>query len=638
MKFPFRRRQENSGASSQPEESKETVDDLIEEGNQLEDDGNAESALAIYQQAIAIAPESSRAHLNAGNALRLLGRPEEAVVRYRRSLELNPDFAGAHLNLGNVLISTGELTLATESYRTAVGLRPDWPEAWFGLGCALERIPSPERAVEAYAKALEFDPAHAKAAANLAGLLSSLGDARKARAVVAESMRRHPDDIPLLLAQAEIEKQLGECEAAAAAYKRALDIEPDDFAVRSSYLFALNFLDDIAVDALLTEHRKYGAILARGIAPVTRPSRNNSGRRLKIGYVSPDFRRHSVSCFIEPVLKYHDRSAVDVHCYYNHDTRDEITERFETLADHWLDIAGLDDADVARRIAADGVDILIDLAGHTNGNRLGVFARRPAPIQFTWLGYLCTTGVEAIDFRLCDAQTDPPGRAEAWQTEKPVRLPNAQWCYQPQVSPPQPGALPRLANGYWRFGSFNQASKLNTRLLNTWARLLAAIPDSHLRFVGITHAVMEEKIRAIFAAQGVAGDRLEIVGRIPIDTYFSHYREIDIALDSLPYNGATTTCDALLMGVPVATVAGDRAIARGGVSLLGAVGLTDWIAESPDELIAMCRTHTQDPERIASLRATLPATMRASALMDGPRFARDLEAVFRSAWSEHASA
>jgi protein O-GlcNAc transferase len=637
MRFPFRRRPENSSAPAAPESS-ETVDELIEKGNQLEDAGDGDSALKLYERAITIAPDSSRAHLNAGNALRLLGRSDDAVVEYRRSLALNPEFAGAHLNLGNVLIATGDFASAAESYRTATRLRPEWSEAWFGLGCALERVPAPDRAVEAYSKALDLDPEHAKVAANFAALLMSRGDAPGARGVVANALRLHPQDVPLLLAHAEIEKHLGECNAAAAAYRRALDIDPDDLDVRSSYLFALNFLDTIGTDVLLAEHRKYGALLAKRVEPVRLRARTHSDRPLKIGYVSPDFRRHSVSCFIEPLLRHHDRSVVDVHCYYNHDKRDDITLRFVGLADHWLDIAGVDDDAVAQHIADDGIDILVDLAGHTSGNRLGVFARKPAPIQFTWLGYLCTTGVDAIAFRLCDAHTDPPGRAEAWQTEKPARLPNAQWCYQPQVSPPEPGALPRLANGYWTFGSFNQASKLNTQLLQTWARLIDAIPGSHLRFVGIAQAVLEDKIRSIFAARGIADERLEIIGRIPIDAYFAHYREIDIALDSLPYNGATTTCDALLMGVPVATVAGNRSIARGGVSLLNAVGLTDWIAGSADELIAIVQAHTQDPHRLAALRATLPETMRASALMDGPRFAGDLEAVFHAAWNKRASA
>jgi protein O-GlcNAc transferase len=637
MKFPFRRRQENSNTPPPASESSETVEELIEKGNQLEDGGDGEAALKLYERAIAIAPESWRARLNAGNALRLLERFEEAVVQYRRSLELNPDFAGAHVNLGNALIETGDFASAAGSYRTAARLRPEWTEPWFGLGCALERVPSPDEAVEAYAKALALDPAHAKVAANLAGLLISRGDAREARSVVADSRLIHPENVPLLLAQAEIEKQLGECESAVATYRRALTIDPNDLAVRSSYLFALNFMDTVGADVLLAEHRKYGAMLAKRVEPVRLRTRTNSDRPLKIGYVSPDFRRHSVSCFIEPLLRHHDRSTVDVYCYYNHATRDEITLRFAGLADHWLDIAGVDDDAVAKRIADDGIDILVDLAGHTSSNRLGVFARKPAPIQFTWLGYLCTTGVEAIDFRLCDAHTDPPGRAEAWQTEKPLRMPNAQWCYQPQVSLPEPSALPRIANGYWTFGSFNQASKLNTQLLHTWARLLDAIPGSHVRFVGIAHALMEDKIRAIFAAQDIADDRLEIVARIPIDAYFAQYREIDIALDSLPYNGATTTCDALLMGVPVATLAGSRSIARGGVSLLSAVGLTDWIAGSADELVALAQTHTRDPERLAALRATLPDAMRSSALMDGPRFARDIEAVFRSVWKERSS-
>jgi predicted O-linked N-acetylglucosamine transferase (SPINDLY family) len=575
--------------------------------------------------------------LNAGNALRLLGRGGEAADAYRRSIRINPDFSGGHLNLGNVLIADpASLTAAAESYRSAVRLRPDWPEAWFGLGCALERVPDSDGAIDAYAEALRLDPDHAKSAVNLAGVLKNTGKTLAARKVIADILQRAPDNVHALLAQAEMDKQSGDCESALAAYRQVLAVQPDDDATASTFLFTLNFVPGISAETVLAEHRRYGESLARRTPMLPPRATANGHERLRIGYVSPDFRRHSVSCFVEPLLRYHDRSKVEVHCYYNHTTRDDITRRFIELSDRWHDIEGLDDDTVAQQIRADDIDILVDLAGHTTGNRLGVFARKPARVQCTWLGYLCTTGIQAIDYRMCDRNTDPEGVAEQWQVEMPLRLPDSQWCYQPQVSMPEPSTLPRLANGYWTFGSFNQSTKLNQQLLDDWARLLLSIPDSRLRILGITDETLEERIRATFSAQGVAEERVDVVGRIPIESYFSSYRDVDIALDSYPYNGATTTCDALLMGVPVASIAGDRAITRGGLSLLSTLGMSDWVGGSADELVEILRRQTQDPQRLAALRAELPARMRASPLMDGPRFARNVETLFREAWRRQA--
>lgn len=614
-----------------------SVDELIAQGNTREDAGDPQAALELYEQAALAEPKSWRAHLNAGNALRLLGRGSEAADAYRRSIRINPDFAGGYLNLGNVLMAeTASLAAATDSYRSAIRLRPDWPEAWFGLGCALERTPDSDGAIEAYKEALRLDPTHAKSAVNLAGVLKSTGNTLDARSVITDILQRVPGNVHALLAQAEMDKQSGDCESAVAAYRQVLALQPDDAATASTFLFTLNFVPGISAEAVLAEHRRYGESLARR-TPMLPPRANVRGReRLRIGYVSPDFRRHSVSCFVEPLLRYHDRSKVEVHCYYNHTTRDDITRRFIELSDHWHDIAGLDDEAVAQQIRADDVDILVDLAGHTTGNRLGVFARKPAPVQFTWLGYLCTTGLEAIDYRICDRHTDVEGVAEQWQVETPLRLPDSQWCYQPQVSLPEPSILPRLANGYWTFGSFNQSSKLNRQLLEDWARLLQRIPDSRLRILGITDETLENRIRVTFIAQGVAEERVDIVGRIPIESYLSCYRDVDIALDSYPYNGATTTCDALLMGVPVASIAGDRAITRGGLSLLTTLGLPDWVGGSAEELAEVLRHQTRDPQRLAALRTELPRRMRASPLMDGPRFARNMEPLFREAWQRRA--
>jgi predicted O-linked N-acetylglucosamine transferase (SPINDLY family) len=347
---------------------------------------------------------------------------------------------------------------------------------------------------------------------------------------------------------------------------------------------------------------------------------------LKIGYVSADFRGHPVSCFIESLLRHHDRHRFEVHCFYSFPVRDVITERLAALVEHWHEIAGLSDEDVARRVRDNGIDILVDLGGHTLHNRLGVFARRPAPVQMTWLGYLCTTGLRAIDYRLCDAYTDPPGEAESWQVETPLRLPHSQWCFQPQVDLPSVSALPWQRNGFWTFGSFNQESKLNVPALRTWAKVLLGIPGSRLRLVGVTCDLVEEMIRGVFAEHEVDASRIDIIGRLPIEQYFPAYAEVDIALDTFPYNGATTTCDALLMGVPVATVAGHRSIARGGVSLLTTMALTDWIAPSADALVDVIAAQVNDPQRLIALRQSLPDRMRASAVMDGAAFAQAVEA------------
>jgi predicted O-linked N-acetylglucosamine transferase (SPINDLY family) len=628
MKFLFRRR----AASGDPVPDGVAWEDLIAEGNALEDAGDAEGARVRYEHAVAAAPDAWRARLNLGNALRGLGRLDEAAAEYRHAIALQPEAAGPHFNLGNVLVALGDATAAAESYRAALRFRPDWPEGWFGLACALDRQGETDEAIAACEKALSLKPDHAAAVAMLAGLLQNSGDAKQASARLDDALRSAPDSLALLRAKAEIEKQTGHAAEAIDAYRRAIAVDPDDLALRNAFLFALNFDETLDAEAILAEHRAFGEHLEARVERMRVRAPRDASQRLRVGYLSPDFRRHSVSCFVEPLLRHHDRGAVEVHCYYNHEARDEITERFMTLADRWHDIVALDDDEVAQHIVDDGIDILVDLAGHTTGNRLAVFARKPAPLQFTWLGYLATTGLRTIDYRLCDARTDPSGVAERWQVETPARLPDAQWCYQPQVPLPAVTPLPRLSRGHWTFGSFNQASKLNPRLLLAWAELLAAIPDSRLRIVGAANDLFEANTRAVFENAGLAANRLELIGRIDIEAYFSTYAGVDIALDAFPYNGATTTCDALLMGVPVATIAGDRAIARGGKSLLGVLGLDDWVAESHEALVPMLLRQTADPQRLAVLRAELPQRMRASPLMDGPRFARGVEAVFRDAW------
>jgi predicted O-linked N-acetylglucosamine transferase (SPINDLY family) len=345
-----------------------------------------------------------------------------------------------------------------------------------------------------------------------------------------------------------------------------------------------------------------------------------------------------MACFIEPVLRLHDRQQFEVHCFYNHPTGDELTRRLAARADHWHDIAELDDESVAQRIRDNGIDLLIDLSGHTVGNRMGVFARKPAPLQFTWLGYLCTTGLATMDYRICDAYTDPLGAPGGPEAEKLARLPHSQWCYQPQAELPLASTLPMLRNGFLTLGSFNHEIKLNEAVIRAWMELLQAVPASRLRIFGVTTDILERRIRDACRALDIAGERVEVCGRVEIERYFALYGEVDVALDTFPFNGGTTTCDALIMGVPTVAVAGARALARGGVSLLSNIGLTNWIADSPREIVDVVKAQIADPHALAQLRAELPARMRASPLMDAPRFTQDLEALYRSAWQQLGAA
>ncbi|MBS0556598.1 MAG: tetratricopeptide repeat protein [Proteobacteria bacterium] len=610
--------------------SAQSPDVLIATGNAHEDRGEFETAREIYQRAVALSPDSARAHLNLGNALSALGNAGAALDCYRHAIELQANLLPAHLNVGALMLRTGDLAAAEAAYRRALEVDRGSAPAWTGLGCALDS--HSDEAGDAFFKALEFSPGHAGTVSRLAQWLRARGRARDALTHVRGALVMNPHDVVLLRTQGEILASVGEYADACAAYRHVLETAPQDWNAWSNLLWALNFLPCMDAQQILAEHRRYGEAIDRSLQTAQDAPARRERRRLKIGYVSADFRRHSVSCFIEPLLRHHDREVFEVHCFYNFAGGDEVTQRLFDLTEHWHDIAGMDDVEVAQRIRNNGIDILVDLAGHTAHNRLGVFARKPAPMQITWLGYLCTTGLRTMDYRLCDSHTDPVGVAEAWQVETPLRVQGSQWCYQPQVELPPPSPLPRLSNGYWTFGSFNQESKLNEPVLRAWAALLQAVPASRLRVLGVTCDLVRERICSIFGECGVAQARIDIDGRLPIDAYLAAYRDVDVALDTFPYNGATTTCDALLMGVPVATVAGDRAIARGGVSLLSTAGLADWIAPTPDALAVMVQAHLDDAQRLAALRAELPRRMRESPLMNGAAFAKNVEAVFEQAW------
>ncbi len=627
------------------------VTDLVAQGQALEDDGQVVEALGRYREALALQPDSVSALINQGNALLLLSDYDNAIASYRQALMLDVYSASAWLNLGNALMQSPSvdpasrarvLAEAEAAYRAALKARPDWVEAYFGLGCALEAGDAAEEACAAYRRALMLDPTHPGAAFNLADLSAQqlvkrreMGAARK---VLMDCLTQQPGQRRLLARLADLERDSGMLHSGLARLRQLVAAEPDDFPVHSVLLFALNYLPEISAQELFAAHQAYGCLAEQSIAPLPTRMACDPNRRLRIGYVSPDLRQHPVSVFLIPILRHHDRRQVEVFCYHNHDGEDEMTRKIRGLSDHWRAVAKLGDDRVAQQIVDDEIDLLIDLAGHTTGGRMTLFAQQPSPVQLTWLGYLGSTGLSRMHYRISDFHTDPVGQSDALHSETLLRLPGSQWCYEPQVPLPAPTPLPYLACGYWTFGSYNNGLKLNEAAFAAWAGVLDAFPDSRLRLFSIVNDALEQWVRASFVQHGISSDRIDCIGRIPIDQYFASASGVDIALDSFPYSGGTTTCDTLMMGLPVVTIAGERTLARSGVSLLNTLGLHEWIASSPQDLPTLLRRQLADPLRIAALREELPARMRNSPLMDAPRFTKNLEQCYREAWQQRCTA
>jgi predicted O-linked N-acetylglucosamine transferase (SPINDLY family) len=419
-------------------------------------------------------------------------------------------------------------------------------------------------------------------------------------------------------------------------------MKPDFSQAFSGLLFGLNYDDKLTNHYLFAAHREWDERYGQRVPTFTTYDNDRDAtRRLRIGYLSPDFREHSVAYFVESLLRGHDRQKVEVFCYAEVTRPDSVTTRLQGLADHWLVTVGLSDQRLAERIRTDGIDILVDVAGHTVGNRLLAFARKPSPVRVTWLGYPNTTGLKAIDYRLVDAVTDPVGEADAWASEALVRLEDGFLCYRGLRDGPEPTSPPCLRAGTVTFGSFNNPAKVSTATFDAWGKLLSRSPQARLILKGIWFA--DAATRALFLARlgerGVPAERVELLAWQPgAAEHLALYHQVDIALDPFPYNGTTTTCDALWMGVPVITLRGHRHAGRVGASLLTQVGLTDLIADSIEEYVELALALAGNPGRLDALRRTLRPRMATSPMCDEGAFACKMEAAFRSMWQHWCAA
>lgn len=528
-------------------------------------------AVELINKAIRASPGIPAFHCNLGNAYRNLNQCDSAIAAYRKAIQLDPTFEAAHSNLGNVLKDSGRLIEAIEHYRKALSLSPNFAGAYCNLGSAL--------------------------------------------------------------------KDMGEMEEALAYLRKALSLRPGYLKAQGNLLFTLSFYEASSPTEYLEAARSYGKMVLAQAAPYTSwhvlQFSLGAPHRLRVGLVSGDLNTHPVGYFLENILKHLDQARVELVAYSTSGLEDELTGRIKPYFSAWNMIAGMSDETVAQKIHADGIQILIDLAGHTAKNRLSVFAWKPAPVQVNWLGYWASTGVPGMDYLLADPISVPESNRVHF-TEAIWYLPETRVCFTPPTEPAAvlPGPLPAVKNGYITFGNFNKLAKINNRVVALWGRVMQAIPTARLRLqnIGVHASSTREQLLKRLSHEGISSERVTLSDMMPRDKYLAAYAEVDFILDTFPYTGGTTTCEALWMGVPTLTLAGNSIIGLQGASFLACVGLGDWVAKSEDDYVERALAHASDIDCLAHLRAGLRQQAQVSPLFDAPRFARQLENALFGMW------
>jgi len=648
--------------------SRRAAERLVAEGNRAEAAGRFSEACDRYQQALKILPGHAPAYLNLGIALEGAGDARAAREAYLATLEVDPGNPFAHFNLGKLLHAAGNHAEAVRQLRAALERKPDFTDARVVLASVLEAQADAEGAVATLQQVVAERPDYAGAWYNYALLLQKLNRVAEAEAAMRRAIELWPDRADLWLRQAEMLKALQRLPESEVALRRALALNPrmsggyrllasilsdqlrldealqvlaagrefdSDGYTRACELFMLNFDEGISTEALFERHKQFGAEVERLHPPTFHgfAGARDPERRLRIGYISGDFREHPIGWTFAPLIERLDRSRYEAWCYSLFEAADDVTRRIGTSATQWHDVSALSTQQVANVINADRIDILVDLSGYAGISPMDVLASRPAPVQASWLGYLSTSGMTCVDYRISDVHADPAELADRFHTEKLLRLPHSQWCYRPPAASEQAGeplpAPPRERNGFVTFGSFNQSAKLSPTTRRLWAEILKRVPGSRLLVVGMPPGPATQALLDEFERHGVARGAVSVEPRLLLADYFRKLREVDVALDAMPYSGGTTTCDTLWMGTPVVTLTGPRSVSRSAASILAVLGLDAWIASLPEHYVARAVELAGNP---SPARQGLRERMRASPLMDEARFARDMEALYRQMW------
>jgi protein O-GlcNAc transferase len=609
--------------------------------NVLRAGAQLDEAIEAYRAALQSDPDHPEARYNLGAALRLRARPAEAVVEFRKAIALRPDFAAAYNNLGIALLEIGQIDAAAQEFRRAISLDPEIAESHANLNHALQLLGQFAESVAVSRQLVQLRPQDARAHYQLGMAGMSIGDLATAVAALERAAQLQPNFPDALNALAGAYFRRGRVDQAIAAYQQILQLDPDNLQASQNLLLALHYQIPGDAQEIYRRHVQWNIRHARPLKnKILRHANDRDvNRRLRIGYVSADFHEHPVSYFLENLLANHNSQEVEIFCYQNGRACDAVTRRLQASAQHWRQIGSLSDSSVAQIIREDRIDILVDLSGHTSGNRLLVFAEKPAPIQGTYLGYPDTTGMETIDYRFTDAYADPPQTTDALHSEKLIRLPRTFACYRPPDDAPPPAPSPAISRGFVTFGSFNALSKIRPQLLDVWANILQEIPDSRLILAtrGLGDPTLQRDILIPFENRHIAANRLRFLDRQSLAAYLLLHGEVDLLLDTFPVNGHTTSCHALWMGVPVITLAGQTHCQRLGASVLSNLGIPEMIAHTPREYLRLAKTCATDVGKLADLRAGLRDRMRNSPLLDARQLARDVEAGYRRMWQTWCS-
>lgn len=597
--------------------------------------GRHDEALADLQRSLVHSPDDAQVRTYHAHVLKRLGRLAQAEAGYRQALATQPGLAEALEHLGETLHRLQRPAEAEACYRRLLALRPRDANAHNGLGVALKNQGRLAEAEAAYRQALALDPRHADVLGNLGVVLKRMDRLEESAACFERSLALKPRAAGAHGNLGIVRMEQGRMAAAEAHLREALALDPTLADVRSNLLFVLNHRADLDPREALAEAREYGRRVTAA-APLRFEHWHcpMPPQRLRIGLVSGDLREHPVGHFLEALLVPLAAGRVELIAYPTHHVHDTLSERIRAHCSAWTPLTGLDDAQAAQRIHADGVHVLLDLAGHTAHNRLPLFACKPAPVQASWLGYFASTGVDTMDWLIAD-ETGVPAGHEAHFSERLWRLPHTRLCFTPPRGAPEVAPLPALARGHLTFGCFQSLAKVGDGVLAAWGEILAALPGARLRLQckQLADPAVVRDLQARLQACGIAPQRVVLHRQVSRADYLAAHAGVDLLLDTFPYPGGTTTCEALWMGLPTVTLAGDRLLSRQGASLLHAAGLAGWVARDRDDYVARAIALARDLDGLARLRAGLREQVRRSPLFDAASFARDLEAALWGMWA-----
>lgn len=629
-KFPEAVASFRSALAAQPD----NLDRLHQLGYALQANQEFEEALLTHQQAIKIAPDDPFSHAALGNCLKQMRRFDAACAAYRQAIALAPELVSLQNDLALTLQASGDYTAAVAMYRHALTIAPDSVLVLCNLAVALDESGQSHAALECIERAIELEPDGGRTHFNLGNILRSMRRYDESLASYRRALALQPDFVGSYMNIGAVLSETGQIDEAVATYRKALALHPDDSDIYSNLLFCLSHVESLTATELVAEHFAFGEYFEAPLRIHHQPHLNTREphRRLNIGFVSADFCNHAVSHFITPLLEQlSGMPELSLHAYYNNSRVDGATERIAGLIPHWNQVSHMTPVELAQRIRADGIDILIDLSGHTGRNCLLTFACKPAPLQISWIGYPLTTGLRTMDYYFGDPFMTPPEQFASHFTEKLILLPTVA-PFLPSQDAQDILPAPALSNKFLTFGSFNRVNKINRDTIARWSKVLRAVPDAKMLMAGMQHGGPNPIFTAWFAEEGVSAERLQFVPRTDMAGFLALHHQVDICLDTAPYGGGTTTFHSLWMGVPTLTVAGSTVQSRSGTTILHHMDLAEFVARDDDELVSKAQAMASNPMLLTAYRYSTRHRLAQTALGRPDLIAEGVANSFRLIW------